>query len=156
MSTTTEYLLQGTATTVLSTELNGLGAAAYALSSSSFDNESGTANFNGYTDALLEMDLAAPSAAFAANSAIYLWWIKSQDGTNYEDSESGGALVSAQAPDYQWPVAATANAQRIVRKVRIPPGNFKVMVANIQGSSTQAWAATGNTVKLKPCTTQGV
>lgn len=156
MATTTEFIVQGTATTLLSTELNSLGASSYALSSSAFDNEQGTANFNGYTDALIDIHLAAPSGAFAANSAIYLWWIKSLDGTTFEDSESSGSLVSAQLPDYQWIVAATANAQEIVRRIRIPPSNWKVMIGNIQGSGTQAWAASGNTIKVKPFTTQGV
>lgn len=161
MSTTTEYLLQSTATTVLSTELNSLGAGSYALSSSSFDNENPTANFNGYTQALIEIVLATPSAGFAANSAIALYFIKSIDGTNFEDSESAGAIVSVQAPDYQWPITGTsadgtAKGKRIVRKVWLPPGNFKVMLGNIQGSGTQALAATSNTVKILPATTQGV
>lgn len=160
MTTTTEYLLQGTPTSVLTTELNGLADGSYALSSSSYNNVGATANFNGYTEAEVEIFLAAPSATFAANSYVYLYFIKSLDSTNFEDSagplvSQQGALLSAQQPDYQWPIRAIATSQRIVRKVWLPPGYFQVMLGNIQGSGTQALAASGNTVRILPFTTQG-
>lgn len=161
MSTTTEYLLQGTATSLLTTELNSLAAGNYALSSNSWNNVSGTTNFNGYVQALIEIYLPTPSATFAANSAVAFYFIKSLDGTNWEDSagpltSQQGALLSAQTPDYQWPIRAISTSQRFVRKVWIPPGYFMVMLGNLQGSGTQAFASSGNTVKLLPFTTQGV
>lgn len=161
MATVSEYILQSTATSVLTTELNGLAANNYGLSSSSWNNVSATANFNGYTEGEVEIFLAAPSATFTANSAIALYFIKSLDGTNWEDScgplvSQQGALLSAQVPDYQWLIRAIATSQRIVRKVWIPPGQFMVMLGNIPGSGTQAFASTGNTVKLLPFTTEGV
>src|SRR5690242_729422 len=103
MATTAEYIVQSTATTLLSTELNTLAASAFSSAGAAINNVQATSNFNGYTNATLELVLAAPTAAFASNSAIYLWFLKSVDGTNYEDTSA-----NPRPPDVVIPMEANA------------------------------------------------
>ena len=154
MATTAEYIVQATPTTLLSTELgNGTGLAAntFSAAGAAVNNVQATSNLNGYTNAYLELVLSAPSAAFAANTAIYLWFLKSIDGTNYEDTSA-----NPRPPDVIIPVEANGSAQRITMDIKLPPGQWKPIAENVPGSGTQALGASGNTIKILPYTYQGV
>jgi hypothetical protein len=153
MSTTRKWVQQGSSIGILGTELNSLAAGSLALSSSPIDNVQGQTNLDGYTRAFIEMNLAAPSGAFASGSTLDIWFIK-QVGTQYEDGSS--SITPARPPDLTLPMQATANAQHVIQDVRLPPGQLYILARNNQASGSQALASSGNTVTLQAYTDQGV
>lgn len=153
MSTTRKWTQQASAINLLTTELNALAAAALVAATSTINNTQGQANLDGYTRAFVEMNLAAPSAAFASNSTLDLWFLR-EVGTQVED---GSATVTpARPPDVSFPLQATAAAQHDIQDVELPPGTLGVLARNNQATGTQGLAATGNTVTLQAYTDQGV
>jgi hypothetical protein len=153
MSTTRKWVQQGSAVTLLSTELNSLAAGGLAVSSSTINNSQGQANLDGYTRAFVEMNLAAPSASFANNSTLDLWFLK-QVGSQVEDGSS--SVTPARPPDLSLPMQGNGTAQHVILDVRLPPGTLSILARNNQGGGSQALASSGNTVTLQAYTDQGV
>lgn len=153
MSTTRKWVEQGTAVTLLSTELNSLAAGALNVSSATINNSQGQTNLDGYTRALVECNLAAPSAAFAANSTLDIWFLKQ---VNSQQEDGSSSVTPARPPDFSFPMQATANAQHVALDVRLPPGTMAILARNNQASGTQALASSGNTVTLQAYTDQAV
>ena len=148
MATTEKYLL-GSQTTLLSTGLNSLANDALAISSA-FDNTQGQAG-DGYTLCDLELVVTYGTAP-TANTGVSVWFLGSQDGTNYEDG--GTSVTPARMADVVLPLLASTSAQRIVQRVVLPAGLLKVLAKN--DGTGQAMAASGNTLKIRPITLQGV
>lgn len=120
--------------TLLSTGLNSLANGSRAISSAITDNREQYADF--------ELVVTFGSAP-AADSPIYLYFIKQIDGTNYEDGST--SLTPSAAPDVIFTVRAVTSAQREIRsRVVLPNGTFEVLLVNASG---QAMAASGNTLK---------
>lgn len=153
MSTTRKWTQQGTAVTLLSTELNSLAAGSLAVSGSTINNSQGQTNLDGYTRAYIEANLAAPSGAFAANSTLDIWFLKQ---VNSQQEDGSSSVTPARPPDLSLGMQATANAQHIILDVRLPVGTMAILSRNNQASGTQALAASGNTVTLQAYTDQGV
>ena len=154
MSTTRKWVMQGTAVTLASTELNSLAAGALVASTlPTINNSQGTANLDGYTRALVEMNLAAPSLAFAANSTLDMWFLKT---VNAQQEDGSASITPARPPDVSFPMQATTNAEHCVQDIRLPPGTMGILFRNNQASGSQALAASGNTVALVAYTDQGV
>lgn len=153
MSTTRKWTQQGSAVTLLSTELNSLAAGSLAKSASPIANSQGQTNLDGYTRALVEMNLAAPSGAFAANSTLDIWLLKT---VNSQEEDGSSSVTPARPPDFSFPLQATSNAQHVVLDIRLPPGTMDILARNNQASGTQSLAASGNTVTLLAYTDQGV
>jgi hypothetical protein len=160
MATTQEYLL-GSATTLLSTELNSLASsstlAAGAISSvggtsGKFDNTAGGGGLGGYTLGQFEINCAAPSGAVTAGSGVFVWLLTTVDGTNYENGSA--SIVPVRRPDVIIPFrAVTSTAQRIIVVAPLPPGTWFVLLSQNSG---QAFAASSNTLKVTPVTNQMV
>lgn len=148
MATTRKYLL-GSQATLLSTELNSLANNGTALGGA-FNNTQGQTG-DGYVLCDAELVVTYGSAA-AANSAPALWFLGTQDGTNYEDGDN--STTPARLPDVVFPVRAVTTAQRIIRRVLLPWGLFKPLLKN--DGTGQAMAASGNTLKIRPVTEQMV
>lgn len=152
MATTLEMIEQSTAVTLLSTELNSIANGSNSAAGSTINNVQATSNLNGYTRAKIEFYMAAYSGTPSANSGLLVWFLKSVDGTNYEDGSS--SVTPARNPDVVISVNATASGpQRIVRECFIPVGNFKPLGGNRTGI---AFAGSGNTLKILANTDQGV
>lgn len=152
MATTLEQIEQSTATTLLSTEFNSLANGSNTSAGSAVNNVQATANLNGYTRAKIELYLAAYSGTPSANTSINVWFLRTVDGTNYEDGSS--SVTPARNPDVVIPVNATASGpQRIIRECFLPVGSFKPLAKNTIGISL---AGSGNTLKILPNTDQGV
>lgn len=148
--------LTGTIATLMSAELNSLassaGPSAGAIASAAFNNAAGGGGGDGYMYGELELRIAAPAGTLTAGTSAYVWFLLQPDGTNYEDG--GSSVIPARQADVLIPLANLATAQRVtVRGVELPPGSFKALLAHNTG---QAWAASGNTLKLLPYTIQGV
>lgn len=146
----TEKYLLGSTTTVLSTGLNSLANNGNAISSAYNNIVAGGAG-DGYTLCDVEL-LVTYGSAPTASTAVALWFIGSADGTNYEDGDA--SITPARIPDAIFPLRAVTTAQRIIRRLFLPWGLFKVLIKN--DGTGQAMAASGNTVVIRPVTSQSV
>lgn len=138
---TTQTLLSGTTDTVMSTELNSLSSTGLAVTASAV-----TLTTQNYPFAEVELNLPTMTAP-TANTIVKVWFIRAIDGTNYEN-------VSAEPkrfPDVFFTLDAVV-AQRITKVCKLPPGSFKVLLKN--DTIGQAYASSGNTLKIKPFTNQ--
>ena len=143
MTTTTQSILVGSQSTLLSTELNSLASGSLALGAA-FDNTSG-----GYPFCDLEFVFSFGTNP-TASSGLSFWFLVTQDGTNYEDG--GSSLTPARIPDCYCPVEVNTATQRIVIRSALPAGMFQPLLKN--DATGQALAASSNTVKLRPFTYQ--
>lgn len=148
MAVTEKYLL-GSVTSLLTTGLNSLANNALAVSAA-YDNTQGAAG-DGYTLCDLELVVTYGTAP-AANTGCSVWFLASQDGTNYEDGDA--STTPARNPDVVLPVRAVTTAQRVIRRAWLPWGLSKALLKN--DGTGQAMAASGNTLKIRPATYQGV
>jgi hypothetical protein len=148
MPTTEKYLL-GVQSTLLSTELNTLASNSLALGAV-FDNTQLQPG-DGYT--LCDLELVVTYAvAPAVNTGCSLWLLGAQDGVIYEDGDT--VTTPARLPETVFPVRAVTTAQRIIRRIWLPWGRLKPLLKN--DGTGQTTAATGNTLKIRPITRQGV
>lgn len=136
-------LASGTLAAALTTELNSLANNGLAISPEL------TVAPQNYLEAEIEY-LGAHAVAPTANTCMTLWILRALDGANYED---GSATVTPlRSPDAFFPLRAVTTAQRIVKRVLLPPGLFKILLKN--DATGQALAAASNTLKIKPLTPQ--
>lgn len=149
MATTEKYLL-GSQTSLLTTGLNSLANNAQALSAA-FDNTQGQTG-DGYTLCDVELVVTYGSAP-TANTGVSVWFLGTQDGTNYEDGDAT-PIQPARLPDVVFPLRAVTTAQRIIRRVWLPWGLMKALLRN--DGTGQAMAASGNTLKIRVVSRQAV
>lgn len=141
----TERWLLGTQTTVISTAANSL-ANNTNVAGSVYDNTAGAAG-DGYT--LCDVELVVTfGTAPTAGTGVSVWFLQSSDGTSYEDGSA--SVTPARAPDLVLPVRAVTTAQRIVRQAVLPWGLLTPLLRN--DGTGQAFAASGNTLKIRPVT----
>ena len=143
---TTQKWTRGTADSILTTELNSLANNTNVVKSTAMAPTSSE-----FTMVEVELYVTFGSAP-TANTAVSVWFLREIDGTNYEDGSS--SIIPTRNPDVVFGVRATTNPQRMIKTCILPPGNFKPMVRN-EGTG-QAFAASGNTVKIRPVTLQSV
>jgi hypothetical protein len=153
MPTVEKYLLGGTITTLI-TGGSALGNNALAIGSA-FDNTVGQTG-DGYTLGDVEFS-GTFSVAPAANTGIAVWFLRSQNGTNYEDGDGtvGGSAdtTPARNPDVVIPVRAVTSAQLVSRSVVLPWGKWKPLAKN---DGTGQSLGSGFTLKVRPVTREGV
>lgn len=119
---------------LITTGLNSLANGARATATATTGNREQYADF--------ELVCTFGSAP-AADSPVYLYFLKRIDGTNYEDGST--SLTPSAAPDVIFTVRAVTSAQREIRaRIVLPNGDFQVLLVNASG---QAMAASGNTLK---------
>jgi hypothetical protein len=99
----------------------------------------------GFPKATCEFNMPAPSGTVAANTNVAVWFRLNLDGTNFEDA------ASPRLPDFTFPLAASAGAQRIdVRDISLPaPAGFQVVIKN---NGTGVTINTTWTLKCTPYT----
>lgn len=150
MATTEKYVL-GSISSLMTTELNSLANNALAAAGSSYSNVQGGGGGDGYT--LCDLELVVTfGVAPTANTGVSVWFLARPDGTNFEDGSS--SVTPARLPDAVFPLRAVTTAQRVVRRVALPWGVFTALLKN--DGSGQAFASSGNTLKVLPVTPQGV
>lgn len=147
--TTTEKWTTGAQAALMGTEMDSLANNAAVPAASAFSNAQGGAG-DGYVFCDLEL-VVTFAAAPAANTGVSLWLLRTQDGVNFEDGATG--VVPARAPDVVFPTRGVTTAQRIIRQAWLPAGVIKALVLN-DGSGVAF--STGNTLKIRPITRQGV
>jgi hypothetical protein len=150
MATTTKYL-RGSEQTLLDTAMNSLTNNSLAISAAI------TVSDTGYILADITFVFTFGTNP-TVNTGFSIWFLRETDGTNYEDGDGtfGGSAntTPARLPDVVIPVRAVTTAQRVVKQVVLPPGPFKCLVKN--DGTGQTLAASGNTLKIKAFTYQGV
>jgi len=125
-------------TTLLSTELNSLGAAAGSNLGTEFDNSTGLWFFG-----LFQLDVTF-AVAPALDSTIDLYLVPCPDGTNYNNG--GSASQPTCFLEGSWPMRAITTQQLLtIRDIVLPPTKFKLMAFN---NTAQAFPASGSTVKM--------
>jgi hypothetical protein len=139
----------GSISTQMSTDLNSMANNALVVAAADFDNTPGT-NV-GYTMAEYEL-VCTFGTAPAAGTVLSGWWLSTPDGTNREDGST--SITPARAPDFVFPVRAVTTAQRIKMSAPLPPGVLRMLLKN--DGTGQSLAASGNTVKIRPFTYDGV
>jgi len=99
----------------------------------------------GYPKATCEFNMPAPSGTVLTPSNIAVWFRLSPDGTNFEDA------ASPRLPDFTFPLAASAGAQRIdVKDISLPAqAGFQVVIKN---NGTGVTINTTWTLKCTPYT----
>lgn len=142
MATIEKYLL-GSVSTLLSTGLNSLANNALAIGSA-FDNTVGQSG-DGYTLCDIQLSVTFGSAP-TANTAVALWLLAVQDGTNAEDG--GSSVTPARAPDFYFPVRAVSTAQIITMRGSMPWGKVVPLLKN--DGTGQSFASGGNTLTIRP------
>jgi hypothetical protein len=143
VAVTTHKAYTAAAATALSTGLNSLANATASAASSNIDN---TTNLDLYAD--WELVLGTQSSR-TAGCVVSLYIVPSLDGTNFADVSSSSAELLG-----VFTLATGTAAQRvIIRDTPIPPALFQVFVVN---SSTQAFNASGNTVRYRTHSVQTV
>lgn len=136
----------GTLQTVLSTELNSLANGSFAATSGAVSLASGE---NVYQEADLELTVSFGTAPSPGGLAV--WLLRRIDGTNFENANAS-TTPPARMPDVIIPVQAVTGTQRITVSLPMPPADFKVCVKN--DSTGQSFASSGNTLKIRPKTTE--
>ena len=143
---TTQKWVRGTADTILTTELNALANNSNVIKATAISPTS-----TEYT--MVEVEIYVTFGVTpTANTGISIWFLREIDGTNFEDGSS--TVTPTRSPDVVFGVRATTNAQRMIKTCLLPPGSFKPLVRN--DGTGQAFAASGNTVKIRPVTLQSV
>jgi hypothetical protein len=122
--------------TVLTTELNSLGIAAFSSAGPALDN---TANLDMYCD--LELNLASLSPSAGAYVTVYM--LVSNDGTNYEDAAAANNAAWQQQPIVVSVPAVTGTHKVTVPGFILPPKKVKFVLYNGCGV---ALPASGNTL----------
>jgi hypothetical protein len=151
MAAVVEKILLGSQATLLSTELNSLATNTNSAAGSAYNNTIGGGAGDGYT--LCDVELSCTFGANpTANTGISLWFLSTQDGTNYED---GSATVTpGRPPDVVLPVTAGQTGTRTIRRAMLPWGNFKALARN--DGTGQTTAASGGTIKVRPVTPEAI
>jgi len=146
---TIKYLV-GAPTTLLTTGLNSLANNTCSSVSANYDNRIGQTG-DGATVCRMEFNGTFASAP-TANTAVTGWFLKTVDGTNFEDWPSTCSNFG-RPPDYVLPVTAGQTTTRVAVDVPCPAERFRVGVRN--DGTGQSMAASGNTVKVLPIYQQG-
>lgn len=148
MSVTQKYLLSGGSTVLISGGMASLANNALC-SGAAFDNTQG-ATGDGYTLADMELYVSGMGGAATANTAVSVWLLSTQDGSNYEDGST--TVTPARLPDVIFPVRAVSGAQRIIRRLAAPQGVWIPLLKNDGTGQT----ITSGSLSYRGATEQGI
>ena len=140
---TTRYAAHDTAVTVLSTELNSLGNGSNKITSTARSNDAATTERELF--AKFSLSLAAQGAARDSGASVSLYIIPEVDGTYAYGSDSLDPSGNHYVGSFNFDAATTARVD-VLTDVRLPNSDYHVLVQNNTG---QAFAASGNTLKIE-------
>jgi hypothetical protein len=124
----------GAVVTIMSTELNSLGAGS-GVTSSAVSNDAGD-EMDLFMDLELFVDVFASAPTDGDTIDVYLY--RTVDGTNYSDDETPPNYIGS------FIVDGTGTTQRMfLNTVLAPPDDFKMRIVN----NSTAFDAAGHTLK---------
>lgn len=137
----------GTASTVMTTELNTLANNASLVSS-----VAGTSGvISPITQPSLLVELYVTFGTGPTTGNIQIWFLKTLDnGTTFEDGSS--SITPTRTPDISLGPNAITTGQRLQKICDSPLTAFKILVKN--NGTAQAFAASGNVLRILPFTRQ--
>lgn len=136
--------------TILSTELNSLANGANKITTTAISNDQST-ELDMFAD--FELYIAAQGVARDAGAYVALYILPTVDGTNFA---YGGDSLDPDPNHHRGNFvfdAATTARYDVIEGIRLPPGDFHVLVMNETG---QAFASSGNMLKMRRYNTQSV
>jgi hypothetical protein len=134
----------GAISTVLSTDLNTLASGSSAVTGTALDNGTDL-----YPWADWELFIDTQGSNRSASPRVDMYFEPIPDGTNAATSTNTNAFAGTFIPS-----ASATTAQRLVLpRVPIPGYSYHVRLVNQTG---QAFAASGNTLKMRPVRLQTV
>ncbi len=142
----------GTATNLLTTELNAIANNGYASAVGTAYNNTLGSTGNGATRCRLELFITF-AAAPTANTAVVVYLMKSADGGSTYEPTPSATIAPGSALQVVFPVNSGQAATRGVQDIDCPPGLFRATVKN--DGTGQAATASGHTLKVTPITLQG-
>ena len=125
-------------TTVLSTELNSLGAGAASALGTAYDN--GT---NLFLYGAFQVDVTFGTGP-TADTTLDLYLVPALDGTNYADGSTTVAAQNNAVGGYTMR-AVTTEQRLTIWGILLPPCKFKMQLFN---NTNQGMPASGSTVKM--------
>lgn len=147
MATVLKQNTYDTIISVMTTELNSLASAGYAISAAMGADATAQALYG-------DIETVLASLNPTGTPTIDYWFDKSADGTNYEDPGSAaappGTAFVGSAPTT---TGSAAKRPGIIPNVPLPPGLFKVIAQN---NTNVSLGASGNTTKIRPHNLQSV
>lgn len=152
---TTEKLVIGSETVLLSNATTSALANNALLLSSTYNNTIGSTG-DGYTICRITATITMAVAA-SANTGISIWFLKSQDaGTTFESG--GTSYTPLRLPDLVIPAPVDTTQRIVMRDVLMPAGLFQVLMKN--DSTGQALktdtGSTGSKLTIVPITRSSV
>jgi hypothetical protein len=147
----TKWLL-GTQTNLLTTELNSLSNNGYTVPGPNYNNIVGGGGGDGFTFCVIEF-FGTFGANPTPNSGLAVWLLQAPDGANFEITPSA-TITQGRAPDVVLPVVQGQLITRVSRTIVCPSGLFRTAARN--DGTGQSLAPSGNLVRIKPVTQQGV
>lgn len=147
----TKWLL-GVQSTLLGTELNSLSNNAFSVAGATYNNTVGGGTGDGYVLCDVE-GVFTFAAAPTANTGVSVWLLMTSDGSNFENAPTASVTLG-RAPDVVLPVTTGQAGTRVIRRLLCPWGNFKAIAKN--DGTGQAMAASGNTIKMRFVTPEGI
>lgn len=144
--------LEGAQTTLLSAQLNNFSPTGTTTASTTYNNVVGGGQGDGATRCIFE-GFFTFTANPTPNSAVFVWLLRAPDGANFESTPTASVTLG-RLPNVRFPVTQGTTVTRVTQEVECPSGLWQA-VANSQGTG-QSMAASGNFIKVKPLTLQGV
>jgi hypothetical protein len=136
-----QQLVHGTTTAVLT--LSNLTSGSRSTAGATYDPRQGQTGL-GYMHVVVECVLTF-AAAPAPGTAVGIWFLKSLNGTNFEDT------TTARPPDISCPANAAQAGTRVSVQTRLPAMRFQTVALNDATGQT----ITSGTINILPVTLQG-
>ncbi len=144
MAETKWSALETSATEILGTALDSLGAGSNKITTSAQSNDASSERF---LYGVWELNLAAQGTNRSTGARVDVYLLPTIDGTNY--SYGGDSLDPSQSNysfSFNLDDGALAARRVVIDGIQLPPTDFHTLVINETG---QAFASSGNTLKLR-------
>ena len=148
MATTEKLVISATETTLMA----GVTiAASQNAISASFSNAIGGTG-DGYAIGRIKVQQTWATGA-ALNTGLNVWFLKSSDGSTFEDGATGTGYTPLRLPDLVFPAETGTVIKTMSRDVLLPAGLFKVLVQN---PTATGQSLTTFTLTVTPITRQSI
>lgn len=132
---TLKYTAEGTATQVMTTELNALATSDQIISSSSYSNDAAGTERQIYAE--YSLYVAVQGGARTGGNLIELAMLPAADGTNFPDWDEENLFDNYTVKAWKVDAAVTARTF-VVTDIKLPPSDYKLAIRNESGQALAA------------------